>query len=155
MNIFKSLKLQFSPPKMDDPDFGQLTFIYISNYPERSYWEGEWIFPPTGTVVGIGLDGDETGPRSVCREWHLQLPSRFTQILLLAKPELSKVFKSWLNQELPDYIFSVVTLAGFGVVDPQNVPVEWDVSFETTGDKWLGITIPFVGNVPKEGVVDT
>jgi hypothetical protein len=31
----------------------------------------------------------------------------------------------------------------------------WDVGFETTGEKWLGITIPFVGDRPQDPVVDT
>jgi len=65
------------------------------------------------------------------------------------------VFKIWLQQELPDDIFKVVTLSGFSVEDPQAQPVEWDIMFETTGDKWLAITIPFVGDEPKEAVVDT
>jgi len=155
MTIFKSLKLQFRPPKMHDPDFGHLTFMYISNHPERSYWEAEWMFPPTGTPVSIGIDGDESGPRSEARQWYLKLPSRFSRILELARPELAKVFKKWLQQELPDDIFTVVKLSGFGVEDPQAQTVEWDIMFETTGDKWLGITIPFVGDEPKEAVVDT
>lgn len=155
MNIFRSLKLQFRPPKIQDPDFGQLTFMYISNHPERSYWEAEWIFPPTGTPVSIGLDGDESGPIAEVRQWHLELPSRFPRILELARPELARVFTSWLNTDLPEDIFSVVKLSGFGVEDPRAQPVEWDVSFETSGDKWLGITIPFVGEEPREAVVDT
>jgi hypothetical protein len=155
MKIFKSLKLQMKPPKKTDPDFGQLTFMYISNHPERSYWEGEWMFPPTGTRVSIGLDGDESGPRPEARKWHLELPSRFQRILEFARPELVKVFTTWLQQELPDDIFTVVKLSGFGVENPKAYPVEWDISFETTGDKWLGITIPFVGDEPREAVVDT
>jgi hypothetical protein len=155
MNILKSLKLQFSPPKLQDPDFGQLTFMYISNHPQRSYWETEWTFPPTGTPVSIALDGDESGPRPEVRQWHLGLPTRFPRILQVARPELAKVFKSWLDQDLPGDIFSVVKLSGFGVEDPRAQPVQWDISFETTAEKWLGITIPFVGDEPKEAVVDT
>ncbi len=155
MNILKSLKLQFRPPKIDDPDFGQLTFMYISNHPERSYWEAEWNFRPTGTPVAIALDGDESGPKLVTREWHLGLPTRFDRIVALAKPELAKVFQSWLKQDLPEDIFTVVKLSGFGVEDPEAQPVAWDVSFETTGDTWLGITIPFEGDQAKEATVDT
>lgn len=140
---------------MNDRDFGQLTFMYISNHPERSYWEAEWIFPPTGTPISIGLDGDESGPGPETREWHLGLPARFERTLELVKPELAKVFKTWLQHELPDDIFTVVTLAGFGVENPKANPVKWEISFETTGDKWLGITIPFVGDKPEEAVVDT
>lgn len=155
MKIFKSLKLRIRPPRMKDPDFGQLTFMFIPSHPERSYWEAEWIFPPTGSPISIGLDGDESGPRSETREWHLGLPARFERILELTKPELGKVFETWLQHELPEDIFKVVKLAGFGVENPEADPVRWDISFETIGDKWLGITIPFVGDTPKEAVVDT
>ncbi len=155
MNLFRSLKLQFRPPKIVDSDFGQLTFMYISNHPERSYWEAEWIFSPTGTLVSIGLGGDESGPRSDARQWYLGLPARFERIVQLAKPELAKVFKSWLEQDLPEDVFTAVKLSGFGVEDPRAKPVAWDISFETTGEKWIGITIPFVGDDPKEAVVDT
>lgn len=140
---------------MNDSDFGQITFMYISNHPERSYWEAEWTFPPTSTAISIGLDGDESGPSPETRDWHLGLPARFERILELAKPELAKVFKTWLQQELPGDIFTVVKLSGFGVENPKAHPVNWDISFETTGDKWLGITIPFVGDKPGEAVVDT
>jgi hypothetical protein len=153
--MLKSLRLQFRPPKLQDPDFGSLRFMYIPNHPERSYWEAEWTFPPTGTPVSIALDGDKSGPRPETRLWHLGLPSRFALILQLARPELARVFKSWLGQGLPKNIFSVVKLSGFGVENPQAHPVRWDISFETTGEKWLGITIPFVGDEPQEAVVDT
>jgi hypothetical protein len=155
MHPFKSLKLQLRPPKIDDPDFGRLSFIYISNHPERSYWEAVWTFPPTGMPVAIGLDGDESGPRPDSREWYLSLPSRFDRIVQLATPELAKVFPLWLKQELPDDIFTVVKLSGFGVEDPRAEPVSWDVSFETTGDTWLGISIPFTGDEAGKAVVDS
>jgi len=35
------------------------------------------------------------------------------------------------------------------------VPITWDVMFETTGEKWLAITVPFVGDSPQDPVVDT
>jgi hypothetical protein len=155
MKILKSLALRLRPPKINDPDFGQLTFMYISNHPERSYWEGEWVFPPTKSMVSIGLDGDESGPTPETRKWHLELPARFHRILELARPELAKVFKMWLQHELPKDIFTAVKLSGFGVENPKSHPVEWDISFETTGDKWLGINIPFANDKPGEAVVDT
>jgi hypothetical protein len=155
MKILKSLSLRFRPPKINDPDFGQLRFMYISNHPERSYWEGEWMFPPTSTRASIGLDGDETGPMSEARRWHLELPARFQRILELARPELVKVFQTWFQQELPNDIFTVVKLSGFGVENPKSHTIEWDISFETTGGKCLGITIPFVGDEPREAIVNT
>jgi hypothetical protein len=139
---------------MNDPDFGKLVFMYISNHPEQSYWECEWKFPPTGTMVAIALNGDESGPLPEFCQWHLNLINRYPETLNLARPKLAEVFKSFFNQDLPSDIFTVVKLSGFGVEDPQAVPVKWDISFETIGDKWLGITIPFVGDIPEQVIVD-
>jgi hypothetical protein len=129
--------------------------MFIPNAPERSYWECEWRFPNTGSVVSVGLPGSEDGPTADSRRFYLGLPERFDRIMAAARPKLEQVFMTWLQQELPEDILSVVKLTGFGVEDPRAQPIEWDVAFETTGDKWLGITIPFVGEEPQEAVVDT
>ncbi|HSL91381.1 MAG TPA: hypothetical protein VK863_01935 [Candidatus Limnocylindrales bacterium] len=155
MGILHNLKLRFSPPRIADPDFGSLLFMFIPKAPDRSYWECEWTFPGTGTVVSIGLPGGESGPTAQGRKFFLGLPERFEHILAAARPRLEEAFKIWLQQDLPQDIFTVVRLAGFGVEDPAVDPVAWDISFETTGEKWLGITIPFVGDSAQEAVVDT
>lgn len=154
VNPLKRLKLYFNPPKIDDPDFGQLRFMYISNHPEQSYWEAEYLFPPTGTPISIGLAEDESGPKPEVRAWYLELPSRFEKILDVAKPQLAKVFKTWRDEDLPDDIFTVVKLSGFDVECPLAQPVEWTVSFETI-DHRLAITIPFVDDKPSEAIIDT
>jgi hypothetical protein len=125
------------------------------NAPERSYWEGEWLFPKTRTAISIGLPGGDDGPFPESRQFYLDLPARFEEVLSAARPKLAEVFRSWLHQELPEDIFSVLKLAGFDVEDPKAQPLEWDISFETTGEKWLGIVVPFRGGTPQEGVVDT
>ena len=155
MGIFHNLKLRLLPPRITDPDFGHLIFMYIPNAPERSYWECEWRFPKTGTEISIGLPGGESGPTAEARQFYLGLPGRFEQILASVRPQLQEVFRTWLQQDLPQDIFTVTRLAGFGLEDPRARPVRWDVSFETIGDKWLGITIPFVGDIAQNAVVDT
>ena len=154
MSFLHNLKLRFSPPRITDPDFGSLLFMYIPNAPDESYWEGEWKFPKTGTVISIGLKGGEGGPLPEARQFYLTLSSRFDQILALARPKLDEAFKRF-QQELPQDIFTVLKLAGFGLEDPKAHPLEWNISFETTGEKWLGITIPFEGDTPQKAVVDT
>jgi hypothetical protein len=148
MGFIHNLKLRFAPPRIEDPIFGSLLFMYISNAPEKSYWEGEWKFTPTGTDISIALPGDEQGPLAEARQFYLGLPSRFEAIVQKARPALQKIFQEWLKQDLPEDIFSEVTLSGFDVEDPMEQPLSWDISFETTGDKWLGITVPFVGETP-------
>ena len=129
--------------------------MYIPNKPEDSYWECEWLFPRTGTRVSIGIPGNENGPDPKAREFFLALPDRFERTIDACRPKLKDVFSAWLQQELPQDIFSVVTLAGFGLEDPSGSPIECNVAFETTCDKWLGITIPFVGEIAQEAGVDT
>jgi len=155
MGFLHNLKLWLSPPRITDPDFGQLIFMHMEKRPERSYWEGQWTFPATGTVVGISLRGGENGPNPEPRQFYLTLPSRFDSILEACRPRLQEVFRDWRNQELPHDIFTVVKLTGIKVRYPQEQPIQWHVAFETTDDDWLGITIPFVGNAAMEPEVDT
>jgi hypothetical protein len=155
MNIFKSLNLQFKPPQISDPDFGQITFMYISKHPERSYWEGEWYFPPTASRVFIALAGDEFGPLQEVRKWYMDLPGRFAQIIELVRPDLAKVCRGWLARELPEDVFAIIKLTGFDVEDPRISPIKWNISFETTGSKWLSITIPFINDELGDAVIDT
>jgi hypothetical protein len=68
---------------------------------------------------------------------------------------LEQVTKEWLKESLPQDVVATLRLSGFGVEDPSFNPVHWDVSFETLGKKWLGITILFVGRVAMEVQVDT
>jgi len=105
MNLFHSLKLQFAPPKIDDPDFGLLRYMYISNHPERSYWECEWLFPKTKTQISIALPGDESGPTKEARSFYLNLTARFEQIVELARPKLEEALVHWIEQPLPKDIF--------------------------------------------------
>jgi hypothetical protein len=155
MSIFHNIRLKFRPPKIIDPEFGQIRFMYISRYPERSYWEGEWMFSPTGTYISIGLPGDESGPLQESRQWARGLVNRYPIILERARSQLDEVYRSWFHHELPSDIFTVMKLSGFDVEDPRAFPVEWNISFETISDRWLGITIPFIGDEPKDAIVDT
>lgn len=155
MGILHNLKMRFSPPRIFDPDFGILLFMFIPNAPEQSYWECEWKFPKTGTEISIGLPGDERGPLPEARQFYLSLPRRFEQIIEAARPQLQEVFREWLQRDLPGDIFTVTKLAGFGLEDATAQPVKWNISFETTSDKWLGIIIPFVGDTAQKATVET
>jgi hypothetical protein len=140
---------------MTDPDFGNLTFMHIEKHPERSYWECQWTFPATGTVIRIALPGGQSGPENDARQFYLGLPARFDSILSACCAKLEQVFRDWRDGYVPQDLFAAVKLTGFGLEDPFEKPIRWDVAFETTDDDWLAITIPFVGDTPQEPVVDT
>lgn len=153
--LLERLLAPFRPPTMADPIFGRLLFMYISRDPSKSYWECEWTFPATGTCISIRLPGTTDGPYPESRAFYLALVPEFDRILAQVRPVLDGVFREWLNRPLSDDLWQDVTLAGFGIDDPREMPRQWDVAFETTTPKWLGITVPFIGDHPQEAVVDT
>jgi hypothetical protein len=155
MSFLHNMKLWLSPPKIVDPVFGRLVFMHMEKRPERSYWEGEWAMPGAKCPVEISLPGGENGPSEDSRRFYLGLPDRIEQILDRCRPPLSRVFREWLDTDLPSDMFSALKLTGFDVDDPQKRPLQWSVWFETTGDKWLGITIPFDGEIAGDAEVDT
>jgi len=155
MAFLHNLRLWLFPIRITDPELGNLVFMYSSKFPERSYWECEWTFPTTGTTVALAIPGTEDGPQPEARMFYLSLPARFEKILALCRPPLEEVFGKWLGQSLPEDTLGVLELSGFGLEDSRERPVRWNVSFETTGEKWLSITIPFVGDTPGEALVDT
>lgn len=159
MGLWQKVKQYFSLPSMTDPVFGEIGFMYISNAPENSYWECEdWIFPATNKKVGIVLPGDEHGPFPEAREFYLSLSDRYDSILAAVLPKLREVLEQWteyLKEELQEDVFQHVELAGFGLEIPIEDPMRWDVGFETTGQRWLCVTIPFIGDVPQTPIVDT
>jgi hypothetical protein len=156
MGLMSRLLSPFKPPERIDPDFGRLLYMHIARDPAKSYWEGEWLFPPTGTRIAIGLLGTrEDGPLPESRAFYLATIPRFEEILEQVRPALERVFSEWLSRPLPANVWVELKLSGIGLEDPRATPLEWDVSFETTGSKWLGITVPFVGEEPEDAVVDT
>ena len=155
MGLLTELRLRFRPPRRQDPDFGELLYMHIPRDPDRSYWEGEWLFPPTGTRVAITLPGGLEGPQESGRAFCLRLATNFDQIILASTPILDVVFREWIGRPLNPVVWEDVTLAGFGVDDLDTAGTVWDVGFEAKGRKRLGITIPFVGDQPQDPVVDT
>jgi hypothetical protein len=155
MGLLDRVRSRFRPPTLDDPDFGRLLYMHIARDPSRSYWECEWTFPPTGTRISIGLPGSKEGPWPVSRAFFLALVPEFNQIVERVRPAVDRVFRDWLDRPLNNDLWQDVNLAGFGVEDPRATPPQWDVAFETTGAKWLGITVPIAGDQVQEAVVDT
>jgi hypothetical protein len=155
MRLLSELKLRFRPPRLQDPVFGPLLYMYIPRDPSRSYWEGEWLFPPTQTKVAISLPGTLEGLNDTGRAFYLKLPTEFDRIMQRARPLLDRVFLEWIGRPLSADLWQDVKLGGFAVENLAVVPPLWDVSFETTGEKWLGITIPFVGDQPQDPILDT
>lgn len=150
------LKLRLKPPRKVDPAFGPMVFMYIANEPSRSYWEAaEWLFPPRGHTVTVSLPGDERGPSQAARDFMLGRVRDFERTIDVARPRLDQVFRRWLGRPVADDLWQDLKLAGFDVQDPTAEPIEWDISFETTRTRWLGISVPFVGDVPHDPVVDT
>jgi len=155
MSLWKKLRLRFGPTTLQDPDFGLLVYMHIAKNPARSYWEGEWLFPPTHTKVSIALPGAADGPDASGRAFYLSLPERFADVIGRCRPLLDRVFQEWLGRPLSADLWSDVKIVGLDLEAPSQRPFEWSVGFETLGEKWLGVNIPFLGEQPQEPTVDT
>ena len=155
MNLVARFRRVFGPRTIQDPEFGELVYMHIRVAPERSYWECEWLFPVTDTRVSISLPGNSDGPTEDARRFYRELPGQFPDHLGRARPEIERAFQRWIGRPVSGDLWKDLRLSGFGVEDPSQTPTPWDMMFETTGDKWLAITIPFVGDRPQEAVVDT
>src|SRR5262245_41123145 len=131
MGLLDWLMLTLKPPRLDDPDFGRLTFMYISNAPEKSYWEAEWRFLPVGYEVSIALPGDKSGPAPGAKAFYFSRAAEFERILALVRPGLDAVCRQWLGRPLAEDMWNDVKLAGFSVDDLGETPLSWDVAFET------------------------
>lgn len=120
MGLLSRLLLSFRPATLNDPEFGRLRYMRVGRDPDKSYWEAEWLFPPTGTRVSIGLPGTKEGPLLESRAFFLALIPEFERIMTRARPVLDQVFSEWLGRSLSVDLWSDVTLAGFGVEDPPD-----------------------------------
>ena len=151
--FFERLRSFFSPPRLEDPDFGTLLQMF-PNKPQ-TYWEAEWLFPPVGYRISIALDGDGRGPAEEARAFYLSRVAEFEAIIREARPQLERVANEWLGRSLAENLWDDVKLAGFDIEDGKATPVKWNVAFETTGKRWLGITVPMIGSSAQEALVDT
>ena len=155
LGFFERLKLGFRPLLREDPEFGSLSFVYVANRPDRSYWEAEWLFPPVGYRVAINLDGDLAGPTEEARSFYRARVIAFEETIREVRPQLEKVAIAWLDRPLAVNLWDDLKLAGLGTDDLNASPRTWDISFETTGKRWLGITVPMIGDRAQEAQVDT
>lgn len=156
MGFFHNLKLQYRPPRKSDPEFGEMIFMYMpKSAPGKSYWEATIYLPQLATRVEISLEGGEEGPAEISKEFYRKLIPKFDAIITAARPLLAKEYLQWMDEEIPEDIFSVLTPPGFGVEDPAEVPAKWDMMFETKGEKWRAISVYFEGDKPVRSEVDT
>jgi hypothetical protein len=155
MKLLNRLLAPFLPPAIEDSDFGTLHFVHVPRNPAKSYWECEWLFQPTNTRIPIALAGGDEGPTTAARNFYLQLRDEFPRILNVARPKINRAILDWLNRPLNTNLWEDVRLHGFSADDLEANPIEWHISFETTGSKWISIKVPFRGDVPQEPVIET
>jgi hypothetical protein len=86
--------------------------MHIPRAPMKSYWEAEWLFPPTGTKVSIGLPGTIKGPSKAGRAFFLALPAQFDRLVERVRPVLDRVFREWIGRPVSRDLWEDVKLAG-------------------------------------------
>jgi len=138
VSILSKLFGKFEDIKMQDPDFGEMTFMEVAEHPERSYWEGEWRYPPTGTRIGVFIPGDASGLMGEARAFIMQKQHEWDKIISAVFPKLFPEYTEWAKRALSADILSDLDLASISVELPIVLPITWEISFETKEEeeKW-------------------
>ena len=121
----------------------------------KSYWECECVFPPTATPISVVLPGDESGPFAEARAIYLAVIEEFDELVARALPAIGKAYREWTGRALSENVRDDLELSGLAIDSPfADGLSRWQVTFETVGEQWIGITIPFIDGIPQEAVVD-
>nr|GFD23355.1 hypothetical protein [Tanacetum cinerariifolium] len=83
------------PVKIDDVFFGEMTFIEISNHPEKSYFECQRYFKPIDGLIELGVTGKLSGPMQCQKDFFAQLERDYQLIVAAVIPVMEEEFRNW------------------------------------------------------------
>lgn len=150
MGLFDIFK---KPIIIEDDFFGRLKFMKMKNA-EKNYFEGKGLFEPTGKEIELFINGSEKGPDQKQKEFYSWLQRNFKELAFKATPLIEDEFRNWKEDfKIKDFDkeFSLVALT---IPSQETTPIEWNMSFETIHDENHQVTIEFLGNEPKEVLID-
>jgi hypothetical protein len=129
MGLFDRLGKLFQGKWLDDPLFGRIRFQ------SSGFWEGHAHFRPAGKAVEVLIDGGEEGPTEKQREFFRDLEARYPQLAERLGDVLLRELASWTEKEYSRAeVWNLFTLAAISIPDPRAVPLEWELTYETSAD---------------------
>ncbi|QXP60856.1 hypothetical protein [Olleya sp. HaHaR_3_96] len=140
--------------KIDNAFFGKMIFIENKKKPLKSYFECRKHFKPTDDIIEIGIEGNETGPTELQKDFFRKIESDYDKIISSVKPLIEKEFQNWKEDfKITDFRkeFNAVYLF---LSRCENDPKSWEIAFETEHDLNHTITMTMSDLKATEILID-
>ena len=120
--------------KIDDQFFGEMLFFHFKKKPEKNYFECKRYFKPTDNIIEIGIEGNETGPIELQKDFFRQIESEYEKIVYSVKPMIESEFKNW-KEDFKIVNFQKEFKAVYLFLPRcEKEPKVWEIVFESEHD---------------------
>jgi len=127
--------------KIEDPFFGKMIFSDFKKNPDKNYFECSRHFKPTDDLIEIGIEGNETGPTAIQKDFFRSIEARYNEVIASVKPCIESEFKNWKEDfNIADFRKEFKAVYLF-LPRCEKVPIVWEIAFETEHDLNHTITI--------------
>jgi len=123
------------PTKIENNFFGTMLFIEDKKAPLKSYFECSRNFKPSNNLIGISMDGAETGPTQGQIDFFKSIENQYTEITNSIKPLIEDEVKKWQEGfKIKDFNkeFSPVHIS---LPRCETKPISWEIAFESDHDQ--------------------
>lgn len=142
------------PTKLENDFFGTMLFLANKKEPHKSYFECRRHFAPTNKIIGIGIDGDESGPTQKQINFFKSIEDNYSEISKAITPLIEDEFRNWKED------FKIVNFQKeFDAVDLrlprcETKPISWQIAFESDHDRNHTFTLTMSDFDAKEILID-
>lgn len=142
------------PIKLDNEFFGTMLFIKDKKDPIKSYFECKKHFAPTGKIIEIVIDGNESGPTQKQIEFFKNIEENFEELSKVIVPLIEDEFGNWKKGfKIANFQkeFEPVYLR---LPRCETQPIKWEIAFESEHDRNHVFTITMSDFNAKEILID-
>jgi len=120
--------------KIEDEFFGEMIFSEFKKNPEKNYFECRRHFKPTNETIEIGIEGNETGPSEIQKDFFRKIESDYDKITSSIIPMIENEFQNWKEDfKIADFNKEFKAVYLF-LPRCEKEPKIWEIAFESDHD---------------------
>ena len=131
--MFDRLFKRRRPQLIEDPLFGQLSFVEAKNL-SASFWEGRGRFNPTASDVAYFIEAGDAGPCESHRAVYRNIERRYGELLPLVAPLLLREYATQVAGTNVSIGQSRFSLDIVHVPEVESASMEWSLDYSC--DQW-------------------
>jgi hypothetical protein len=120
--------------KIDDQFFGKMIFSEFKKNTEKNYFECRRHFKPTDNNIEIGIEGNETGPTELQKDFFRQIESEYEKIISSVKPMIENEFQNWKEDFKIANFHKEFKAVYLHLPRCEKEPKTWEIAFESEHD---------------------